>query len=89
MGLTGVNASAFMQELDAVKPGFQKFGMPYQTFFDNVDGFFRFPLVGQHPGKREKDLGVGLQLQNFFVPLDFFCHCLPAPDVGVCFSLKR
>ena len=89
MRLAILDTSAFMQKLDAIKPRLQKFRMADKAFFNNANGFFHSALIRQHTGKREKDLGVGFQLQNFFVPLNFFCHCLPAPDVGVCFSLKR
>ena len=65
-----------MQKLHQKKARFKKFFMPGKSLLQGGHGLVRAPGFGQQAGQRIKDLGVGLQFQDFFIPIDFFRHGL-------------
>ena len=63
-----------VQQLYEVKPGFKKFLMPGKALLQNFNSLVNALGLGQQTGQRKKDLGIGLKLQDFFIPFNFFRH---------------
>ncbi len=74
----GLLAASAVQQFHQQQTGFQMFGMPRQAVLEHGNGLILLPDPEMEPGQRQKDLGIGFQLQNFPVPVNFFrCHRPP------------